>query len=39
MSKLKFNIFEIGEDLGSIKLPDCRDVDNYASQIVGRIKH
>jgi hypothetical protein len=32
-SKLKLNIFEIGEDLWSIKLQDCRDVDNYASPI------
>jgi hypothetical protein len=32
-SKLKLNIFEIGEDLWSIKLQDCRDVDNYASRI------
>jgi hypothetical protein len=28
-SKLKLNIFEIGEDLWSIKLKDCGDVNNY----------
>jgi len=31
-SKLKLNIFEIREDLWSIKLQDCADVDNYASR-------
>jgi len=29
-SKLKLNIFEIREDLWSIKLQDCGDVNNYA---------
>jgi len=37
-SKLKPNIFEIREDLWSIKLQDCGDVDNYASQIDWNIK-
>jgi hypothetical protein len=37
-SKLKLNIFEIREDLWSIKLQDCGDVDNYASQIDWKIK-
>jgi len=37
-SKLKLNIFEIREDLWSIKLQDCRDVDNYASRIDRKIK-
>jgi hypothetical protein len=32
-SKLKLNIFEIREDISSIKLQDCGDVDNYASRI------
>ena len=32
-SKLKFNIFEIRDDLWSIKLQDYGDVDNYASRI------
>jgi hypothetical protein len=33
MSKRKLNIFEIREDLWSITLQDCGDVDNYTSQI------
>jgi len=37
-SQMKLNIFEIREDLWSIKLQDCRDVDNYASQIDRNIK-
>ena len=37
-SKLKLNIFEIREDLWSIKLHYCGDVDNYASQIHREIK-
>jgi len=37
-SKLKLNIFEIGEDLWSIKLQDCGDVDNYVSQIDRKSK-
>ena len=37
-SKLKLNIFEIREDLWSIKLQDCRDVDNYASRIDRKVK-
>ena len=35
---MKLNIFEIREDLWRIKLQDCRDVDNYASQIDRKIK-
>jgi hypothetical protein len=35
---LKLSIFEIREDLGSIKLQNCRDVDNYASRIDRNIK-
>jgi len=38
-SKLKLNIFEIREDLWSIKLQDCGDVDNYASRIDPNVKH
>jgi len=37
-SQLRFNIFEIRADLGSIKLQDCRDVDNYALQIDQKVK-
>jgi hypothetical protein len=37
-SMLKLNIFEIREDLWSIKLQDCGDVDNYASQIDWKVK-
>jgi len=37
-SKLTLNIFEIREDLWSIKLQDCEDVDNYASQIDWKVK-
>jgi hypothetical protein len=37
-SKLKLNIFEIMEDRWSIKLQDCRDVDNYAFGIDRKIK-
>jgi len=37
-SKLKLNIFEIREDLWSIKLQDCGDVDNYASRINRKAK-
>jgi hypothetical protein len=37
-SKLKLNIFEIREDLWSVKLQDCRDVDNYASRINQTVK-
>jgi len=37
-SKLKLNIFEIREDLGSIKQQDCGDVDNYASQINRKVQ-
>jgi hypothetical protein len=37
-SKLKLNIFEIKEDLWSIKLQDCGDVDNYASRINRKVK-
>ena len=37
-SKLKLNIVEIREDLWSIKLQDCGDVDNYASRIVRKVK-
>jgi len=37
-SKLKLNIFEIREDLCSIKLQDCGDVDNEASGIDRKVK-
>jgi len=37
-SKLKLNIFEIREDLWSIKLQDCGDVDNYVSRIDRKVK-
>ena len=37
-SKVKLNIFEIREDLWSIKLQDCGDVDNYASRIDRKVK-
>jgi len=37
-SKPKLNIFEIREDLWSIKLQDCGDVDNYASRIDRKVK-
>jgi len=37
-SKLKLNIFQIGEDLWSIKLQDCGDVDNYAPRINRKVK-
>jgi hypothetical protein len=37
-SKLKLNIFESREDLWSIKLQDCRDVDNYTSGIDRKVK-
>jgi len=37
-SKLKLNIFEIREDLWSIKLQDCGDVDNYASRIDRKVR-
>jgi len=36
-SKLKLTIFESREDLWSIKLQDCRDVDNYTSQIDWKV--
>jgi hypothetical protein len=37
-SKLKLNIFEIREDLWSIKLQDSGDIDNYASRIDRKVK-
>jgi hypothetical protein len=37
-SKLDFNIFMIGEDIGSIRLPDCGDVNNYALRIDWIVK-
>jgi hypothetical protein len=37
-SKLKLNIFEIRDDLWSIKIQDCGDVDNYASRIDRKVK-
>jgi len=37
-SKVKLNIFEIREDLWSIKLQDCGDVHNYASRIDRKVK-
>jgi len=36
-AKLKLNMFDIREDLWSIKLQDCGDVDNYASQIDWKV--
>jgi hypothetical protein len=36
-SKLKLYIFEIWEDLWSIKLQDCADVDNYTSRIDRKV--
>jgi len=38
-SKLKLNIFEIREDLWSIKLEDCGDIDNYASRIDRKVRN
>jgi len=38
-SKQKLNIFEIREDLWSIKLQDCGDVDNYTSRIDRKVKN
>jgi len=37
-AKLKLNIFEIAEDVWSIRLQDCGDVDNYASRIDQYVK-
>jgi len=37
-TKLKLNIFEIREDLWSIKLQGCGDIDNYASPIDRNVK-
>jgi len=37
-SMRKLNIFEIREDLRSIKLWDCGDVDNYTPQIDRKVK-
>jgi len=37
-SKLKLNIFESREDLWSLKLQDCGEVDNYASRIDRKVK-
>jgi hypothetical protein len=37
-SKLKLSIFEIREDLWSIKLQDCGDVVNYVSRIHRKVK-
>jgi len=37
-SKLKLNIFEIREVLGSIRLQHCGDVDNYALRIDRNVK-
>jgi len=37
-SKPKLNIFEIREDVWSIKLQDCGDVDNYTSRIDRKVK-
>ena len=37
-SKLKLNIFQNMEDLWSIKLQDCGDVDNYTSRIDRKVK-
>ena len=38
-SKLKFKMFDIREDDWSIKLQDCRDVNNYPSRIDLKVKH
>jgi hypothetical protein len=38
MSKLNLNIFEVMEDLWSITLQGCGDVDNYASRIDRKFK-
>jgi len=38
-SKLKLNIFEITEDLCSIKLQNCGDADNYVSQTDRIVKN
>jgi hypothetical protein len=38
-SKQKLNIFNIREDLWSIKLQDCGDVDNYVSRIDQSVKY
>jgi hypothetical protein len=37
-SKLKLNIFKIREDLWSLKLQDCADVNNCASRIDRKVK-
>jgi len=37
-SKLKFNVFEIRQELVGIRLEDCYDVDTYASQIDQKVK-
>jgi len=37
-SMLMRNIFEIREDIWSIKLQDCRDVNNYVSRIDRKVK-
>jgi len=37
-SKLKLNIFGIREDLWSIKLQGCGDIDNYTSRIDRKVK-
>jgi len=37
-SQLKLNIFEIREDLWSIKLQDCGDIDIYTLQIDRKVK-
>jgi hypothetical protein len=37
-SKLKLNIFEMKEELWTIKLQDCGDVDNYVSRINRKVK-
>ena len=37
-SKLKLNMVEIRDDLWSIKLQDCGNVDNYALRIDRRVK-
>jgi len=37
-SKVKLNSFKIREDVWSIKLQDCGDVDNYSSRINRKVK-
>jgi len=38
-AKLKLNIFEIRDDLWSVKLQECSNVNNYASRINRKVKY